>query len=519
MDKTVISPIEQMRGYDFVSFSHDVQVGLSWLIQDLCSGAVGLPVVGGLAAAQSSPTSLTFSLGAGRIYQLSANDATAVGSIAQDLTVQAQQGTNPGQNITLISPSAGQSQWNLVQGQFQQSDEVRAGDPNGGNVPFFNAANPTVPNIVSVNTVRRGKFVLQVIQGASATTGSEVPPTPTAGWTPLYMVDLAGGQGSILTSQILKCAPSAGVGVPANYPAAPFLRGLMASHHAGVVGQAPKILLGSEVTGVLPYGNMSPVRTLLTGNLSVFVNSTTGNDNNSGLSPATPFATLQAATNAIYRNYDFNGFSAIVNVANGTYAAGVIVAGLPLGANGATPLSFVGNTASPSSCIIVASNSSCFNALIGAVISVTGFRLIATGTLNGQGAGLNATQSNITYSLCDFGACQSAHMISVSAAISCVASSYTISGSAPNHYQADVGGLINISATSVVVSNSPTFSVAFCNTSRAGVSQILSVSFSGTVNGARYNVNQNGIIDTGTNLPNYFPGTIAGTNTTGGLYS
>lgn len=519
MDKTIISPIEQMRGYDVVQFEHDVQTGLSWLVQDLCSGAVGLPVIGGLVATQSSPASLTFSLGAGRIYQLSANDATAVGSIAQDLTVQAQQGTNAGQNITLISPSAGQSQWNLVQGQFQQSDEVRSGDPNGGNVPFFNAANPTVPNIVSVNTVRRGKFILQVIQGASATTGSEVPPTPTSGWTPLYMVDLAGGQATILTSQILKCAPSAGVGVPANYPAAPFLRGLMASHHGGVPGQAPKILLGSEVTGVLPYGNMSPVRTLLSADLNLFV-ATTGNDNNNGTSPSTPFATIQAAVNAVMHNYDFNGFAPIINVANGTYTSGAKVSGSPLGIGGTRQLTIIGNSATPTACVINVTNDSCFLGFNGAFFAVTGFALSATGTAQSQGAGVLSFSSAISVvGGMSFGTCAFAHIYASGGVVS-VSGAYNITANSPTHFGADASGFVNIISVTATIAGGLTFSAAFATSQRAGLIQIATSSFPGsTPTCTRFIVAQNGVISTNGGGVNIFPGTIAGVIASGGQYT
>ena len=54
---------------------------------------------------------------------------------------------------------------------------------------------------------------------------------------PLYLVDLAFGQSVITLAQILPAGPSAGVGVPSNYPAGPFLAGVQQKHtvtsHAG----------------------------------------------------------------------------------------------------------------------------------------------------------------------------------------------------------------------------------------------------------------------------------------------
>jgi len=120
VDKTILASMEQMRSFDFVQWEHDVQVGLSWLAQDVLSGMLQGTAVGGLVATQASPLSLSFTLSPGRIYQISSNDGVAVGAITQDLTQQCQQGLNAGQTITMTPPSSGQSQWNLVQGQFQQ---------------------------------------------------------------------------------------------------------------------------------------------------------------------------------------------------------------------------------------------------------------------------------------------------------------------------------------------------------------------------------------------------------------
>lgn len=117
-----------------------------------------------------------------------------------------------------------------------------------------------------------------MLYGAIATTGSEVPPTPTTGYVPLYLVDLAFGQTTIAQSQILTAGPSVGTGVPSTYPQAPFLTGLLNSHHSGGAGQAPKIKLASETQGILPMANLPASSAASGGGLST-VRTYAGNPN------------------------------------------------------------------------------------------------------------------------------------------------------------------------------------------------------------------------------------------------
>ncbi len=168
------------------------------------------------------------------------------------------------QTVTLSTTgiAAGQSQWHLIEAQFSQSDVIRSGDPNGGLLYLYNSTTPTSPfegpngDGATTPTERQGLVTIQVITGSPATTGSETPPSPSEGWTPLYLVDLSYGQTTIIQSEIHQAGPSVGTGVPDNYQAAPFLAGLTNSHHGGVAGQAPQIKLASEVQGTLPMANL-----------------------------------------------------------------------------------------------------------------------------------------------------------------------------------------------------------------------------------------------------------------------
>jgi len=251
MDRTIISPLEQARDFDYVEGNHDTLIGLAATMEDAL-GSAGT-VVAGLAATPTSPASMVVNIGAGRIYQLAPADATADGSIPQDLTLILQQGMAAPQTVSLATTglSSGQSRWVLIQATFSQVDAIRANDPTGGSINFYNAANPSQPNVATVNTVRKGLCDISVVYGAIATTGSEVPPSASAGNVGLYYIDLTYGQTQITSGDILVAGPSVGAGVPY----APFLAGLLNSHHDGNPGQAPQIKLGSEVQGVLPVAN------------------------------------------------------------------------------------------------------------------------------------------------------------------------------------------------------------------------------------------------------------------------
>lgn len=525
MDRPVIDPMEQLRDFDFVQGAHDVLVALAGLAADVTSD-LPYTILGGLVATQTIAPSLSINISSGRIYQFAPADAVASGSIQQDLTIIVQQGFNAGQTLALVAPSAGQSQWNLVQAQFSQVDAVRANDPNGGIVPFYNAANPAQPTLNSINTVRQGLCVLQVISGSAATTGSEVPPSPTSGWVPLYLIDLAGGQTQITTSQIIVCGPSVGTGVPSNYPVAPFLAGLLASHHSGAQGQAPKIKLGSEVQGVLPYANMSAVRTLLNAGLTLYVNTTTGADTNNGLTPATAFKTMQAAVNAGYHNYDFNGNALTISVANGTYsvtqganANAVLFQGMPLGC----PLvALVGNNGSPGSVTLSCSGGTGINIAFGATVNVSGMTITTAGSNQGLGSfsgygmtvqqGSYATISNIV-----FGSCGSVQLLCQGGATVSYAGPVTHSGTTLNSVYSQLGSLIYNVGNTVTVTGLTTTN-SFVVATQTGTVDFGSNTFIGTSVGQKYVATTNGVISSAGGGINYFPGTIAGAVATGGQY-
>jgi hypothetical protein len=256
-------------------------------------------------------------------------------------------------------------------------------------------------------------------------------------------------------------------------------------------------------------------RIRLTAQLNLYV-TTTGNDANPGTS-ASPFLTMQAAANAAANLYDTNGFSIIINVANGTYTAGVIVNRALVGGGN---LNFSGNTATPTSCVISVANASCFYIAAGQS-NIQGFKLAATGSANATyGNGLLAAGAgNLTFAFINFGVCSQGHIVADSGGnISSSSTSYTISGGAAEHISVNQG-FFNCASITVTISAAVTFT-DFVAASIGGGVQALTMTFTGSaVTGSRYSASLNGVIFTNGGGANYFPGSTAGATATGGQYA
>lgn len=631
MDRSILYSQEQARGFDLLWQFKDALESIAYLEQDLTGTTTG--VVSGFAATPTSPPSLTINIGAGRVYQLSAVDNTSYGSLASDPTLVMQQGVAAAQQVTLSTAglTGGQSQWALIQAQFSQSDVIRSGDPTGGLLFYWNSANPSQPlqgpggNLATQPTERQGAVVINVVYGAAATTGSEVPPSPTSGFVPLYMVDLTAGQTAITTGEILVAGPSVGNNVPTNYPYAPFVAGLLNSHHGGTTGQAPKIILtnGQEVQGVLPAANSAgipiqsrtgtnytyvnanignqvnrsnsgtamfdtlpgtspgqinatgviniynadstallvvsagagatlngalsyngflilgpgqsaniisdgtnywiaakPDRVVLGANTTFYV-STTGSDTaNSGLTSGSPFASVQMAWNVLQAHVDLSGYIVTIQLANGTYTAGLNAQTALLGSRGPSSVIFQG-AATASNVTFAMVSAAAFFAYNGAAFTVQGMTLSGTGLSYGiwAQAGGQINFSNASFPVA-FGAMGTGfHIVAEPTGTVTANAAYSISGGAAIHAFANgTGALVQIAGYTVTLSGTPGFSTVFAEATLLGALYANGITFSGSATGTRYLSSDNGVIYTNGGGANYFPGSAAGSTANGGLY-
>jgi hypothetical protein len=270
MNRVLIYSTEQLRLYDLLEMSKHPLVSEGYVTADLL-GLGSSNVSAGFTPSYNSNLTMTF--GTGRLYTLQVVDATIYGGtpggLAADPTIIAQSAENPAQTLTFstASLSSGQALYALVEVSYAQNDVIDASDPTSGLLTYLNPSDPTTPWIGPGNdgltqpTTRAAQAVLTIKYGSPATSGAQVPPTPDVGSVPLYLVTLSYNQTSITSANVVVAGPSAAVNVPSNYPYAPFIAGLLNSHHSGTTGQAPQIKLTSEVQGTLPLGNLPTTAT------------------------------------------------------------------------------------------------------------------------------------------------------------------------------------------------------------------------------------------------------------------
>lgn len=250
--------------------------------------------------------------------------------------------------------------------------------------------------------------------------------------------------------------------------------------------------------------------------LTIYV-ATTGTDApGKGLAVGTPFQTISYAYNFIRNNYDLNGNTATIQLANGTYSqaicSGKIVGdtGAAVTINGSATAGAVTIAASANGQgLVVASGGATFN-IAGVTISAGSFTG-CTGLLTNVGATILGG-ANLT-----FGAMPSGQHVQSSGQIQI--GNYAITGGAGSHLIATGPGVIQVSGTNTVT-GTPAFSSQFALAQNLGlVIAAIGTTYSGSATGNRYSATLNGVINTIGGGANLFPGSVAGSTSTGGQYA
>lgn len=186
---------------DLLRAQQYAMTALAQLCQDVLGTAT---LIGGFTLAPTAPTSLQAILSPGSIYQLENLESTAWSSLPVDDHPIMKQGylLDP-TPLTFAPPTtAGYAQCFLVQAQYDDSDTgqiVR---------PYYNPTNPAQsyegPGNAGTadNTERAGIVVVQVKPGIAAPAGSEIIPSPDAGYVGLWVVTLAAGAETISAGNI-----------------------------------------------------------------------------------------------------------------------------------------------------------------------------------------------------------------------------------------------------------------------------------------------------------------------------
>lgn len=202
MDRQIVYTGALPQSTDILNTNKMGQIGLGYAMR----GILGVnTVVHNLACNPTQPASLQVGIGVGAIYTLDTLDAAAYSDLGLDQSQIIKQGILANPILLTITPpvTSGQSQVYLVEAILSDID-------TGSSVlPYYNATNPTAPfsgpgnNGMSQYTTRSVQCTIALKAGAAAPTGSQVTPTPDAGYTGLYAITVVNGQTQITSVNIV----------------------------------------------------------------------------------------------------------------------------------------------------------------------------------------------------------------------------------------------------------------------------------------------------------------------------
>jgi hypothetical protein len=491
MDRQIVYTGAIPQDIDVLLTNKNTMTALGMALQAIIGGSTW---VDGLACTPTSPASLQVKVAQGSIYSTGNIDGTAYGSISSDTTHQiVKQGIVLGNTLfTITVPStSGQSINYLIQAEYQ--------DVDGGStvLPYYNSSNPAVayngPNNtgVSQNTVRQGSCILSLKAGASATTGTQVTPTPDAGFTGLWVVTCANGATSITSGNISLYSGSSSATGSTSAWEGPFIPEKLND----------KISIATGDLRYMPIGGGTS-RTRLTNNTTFNV-ATTGNDSTGNGTSGTPWATIQHAVNVLMNSYDLAGFTAIISVAAGTYTGNTTITG-PFTGGG---LAVIQGVSSP----VLSNTADTVSVFSGASVQLAGLTIQSS-----AGNGIHISQEGaVSFGTgMNFGACALAQILcEFDGLLNTIGNSYTISGGGTNHINLKNGGNFDCnsgSSATATITGSPTFSGAFINAQSCGTALIVNYTWSGSITGAAYSATLNGVIQGITGLPGSAGSTASG---------
>lgn len=161
------------------------------------------PAIHGFACQQTQPAaSLFVTVGPGSIYAVDAVDATAYGDLGIDATTVLKQGISYlTQTFATPAPVTGGQSINYL-------IEIALQDADGGSQPvqFYNGGN--APTLTTKNTTRLVPATVQIKAGTAAATGTQVTPSPDAGFTGVWVITVANGQSTVTASNIVLLTPA-----------------------------------------------------------------------------------------------------------------------------------------------------------------------------------------------------------------------------------------------------------------------------------------------------------------------
>jgi hypothetical protein len=262
---------------------------------------------------------------------------------------------------------------------------------------------------------------------------------------------------------------------------------------------------GAEIQAILTRAENQ--REVLTADRTYYV-ATTGSDSNDGLSSGSPFATIQKAVDVVC-SLDLSIYQATIQLADGTYTAGATLKSYV----GALPPIIQGNATTPANVVVNDAGTDAFLLEVVATWRIANLRVlsVSNGVYVRNGGVCNLASVH-------FGACTGVHVFAELCGVITIMGSYTISGGGTVHINASYSGTIyTVDAGTVTISGTPSFSMSFARATSCSSIRYGNKTFSGSATGKRYDSNSNGVIFT-LGGATYFPGSAAGTVSTGGQY-
>lgn len=261
-------------------------------------------------------------------------------------------------------------------------------------------------------------------------------------------------------------------------------------------------------------------REKLTSNRTYYVRSD-GSDANDGLtdSSAGAFLTIAHALTNIAREIDCGDYQITISVGAGTFSTAIHWAEAVPGQNGNRGI-----------CISGAGNSTILDGGGLPVISV----VEANARLMIENLKLQTTNNNLLESHnggvvvmgpgVAFGSAGAGtHIVSIGGGLVLVLNDYTIIGGAAYHILASDGGKVLYNTGGITVTLAASFTAtAFILCARVSIVRVGYATYSlgaFTVSGKRYDVSENGIVSAFGAGVNFLPGTIAGSESSGGHYT
>ena len=249
---------------------------------------------------------------------------------------------------------------------------------------------------------------------------------------------------------------------------------------------------------------------------TTFYVATTGNDTTGDGTALNPWATVQKAWNIIGQFYDLAGYNVTIQMADGTYAAGLNAFQGRIGQYQGNKITLQGNAAFPANVIVSPTAGTALTISDGAHLALQNFKVQAA-----AGGGINVVAGFCELGVgMEFGTCAGAHMLVQNSGTLSFSANYKITGSATMHYQGYAGGSMTaVGSHTVTLTGTPNFSVAFTDAGLNSAVDVAGTTFTGGATGTRYNATLGGVINSAGGGANYFPGNAAGSTASGGQYA